>query len=258
VEILKAYLDESADDHSYTVAGITGTAEQLCHLEREWKEIKRDIKTIHMNPLMRRKGEFEGWSDKRASTLLDRSVGAICRRASTRQGFTVLKRDFEAIYAEQPEFKDMYPNLYVMTAIKAISACGIWAKKHKGRLSICFDRGNPNQDSLQAAIDLAREMGILRNYGIVDPIEFADDEDVLSLQAADVVAWECRREATCETIGDHRWRRSMERLCSMPGSFKLIGGSDMRREGDAWVAKRTNCEVINGHSGPGNNEWDSI
>jgi hypothetical protein len=228
--VIYAYFDDSGKEadpsnRHICMAGYMGSGEDWDDFEQDWRSLllKHGIGWIHMKELIHFKGEYKelGWDAAKRDAVLFDFIEVI--KDSPFVGFGV-GVDIEA-WALVPEEEK---------------------KKSGNAHDFCFQRimrgvidrlevAAPN-DLLQVVFDRDQSVANRRFYMFSrihqsDPratvylqaITFANPKLMLGLQAADLLAWETRKEVSQKSGGFSSTERFKELCTPLPGHLEYIG-----------------------------------
>lgn len=238
---LKAYFDDSGThDHSPVVvmAGLVAGEAEWAALETEWEDLKAEfgISKFHMNKLINRpwKSEYRGWSDCKAGRALTKFRRAILKTRSLMVGEAVSRDAWNSVCAQTrlgEWFDDPIDFLQTMALRKALEAQRARVFGYE-TVSVTFDLRLQNLVSWNFFAQ-----GFQKKFpGRFAGYSFGLTEQVLPLQAADMVAYEAFRfqidylRGQSEPKARPNFRRMMD---SMENRLSFITEPDLLE----WVKK---------------------
>jgi hypothetical protein len=206
VGVLKAYLDESADgtsEHVFVVAGWLGHSGVWEKFIPRWckRVLSEGVERFHMTRCNSGHEEFHGWPDGRRNALIADLIALICEFELTGFGAGILLEDYRGVKQANPAAKAniWLNNPYFITFNWCIQEMCL---AHRGeQIAILNDRHEGvefrlgeyfNQISDEPAVVYSKQLSSLT---------FGNSKDQIPLQAADLVAWEVRRELLRRKIG---------------------------------------------------------
>jgi hypothetical protein len=213
-----AYFDDSGhpdDQDAVIVAGWVSTLEQWRVFEVEWKDklAKEGITSglMHMtefeaDPIGR---DYAHLSETQRNSL--RNWIVCCLKTRIRHGFFSIVpiadyRDANDIYA----LEECFGKPYAMAGRHVARQVKEWSQKFnkdKNPIVLIFEDGTKHKGDL---------MDIFKKDGFDDPI-FRKKKDVISLQAADIFAWECFNAFKTGSI-----RTSLSELLKVPYTSGML------------------------------------
>ena len=193
------YLDESATDGSTPTAVVGGVLlDELSYitLAEEWQKL---IENLNLSPGLHMKdfgqhGRFAYMESDRLAEIFSRATGIIKELAIYTVECTVEHQDHREFFSRDAK-KELtaYELCFVAAAIGSKDMTH--ADQINSDIAFVMDNGNPYRDYVtKTYADLIKiqKSGYPLNLG---SLTFADDEDVLPLQCADIICWGARRRA---------------------------------------------------------------
>lgn len=221
VAALAAYFDESGNDKSgvYSIAGYIGdvamfdtwhaTAWQYGVIEKA----PHPISEFKASDCFGRREEFKGWTREEVDACFDAAVG-ITTQSCEREHIVGIGAAVHFNKEHMAEFEKLGFALCMFHALThAIELAGT-ALHYEGELQLVFDRKPKFKKLTLEYFDLALENFAPKELlsRVSDPV-FADSKKISVLQAADLLAFEVRKEAESRIDGIGRApRRSLQRL----------------------------------------------
>jgi len=205
-----AYFDDSGhpdDQDAVIVAGWVATVDQWLLFEKSWQQVLEDfgIKSgvFHMTDFEASANEYSDLSPQRKCSLLNRLIAHI--RVRTRYSFVsiVPMADYKEIN-DAYCFEEVLGKPYAFAAVYAIQRLKQWKNTFAADspLVTVFEDGTKHKGDL---------MAVFKQFEFDDPI-FRKKKDVVALQAADMLGWECLRAFKTGDL-----RRSFDLLLEVPG-----------------------------------------
>jgi fluoride ion exporter CrcB/FEX len=211
--MLQAFFDDSgrgkeSDSPVFVLAGYAGSIATFCSFADDWQAVLREEPTLgyvkgkEANLLS---GQFAGWTKEQRDERLARFVGLIRKHDLIALSFGVGYRDFNRILRE-PKGIMKYP--YAVAFVNVVAWLMISASKKPEReeIELIFDQGVIGRErAIQAAYEGMK--GSIPKHTmdlLVGRPRFEDDKRYLPLQAADLLAWNVRRDYV-EQLTKGRW-----------------------------------------------------
>jgi hypothetical protein len=207
-----AYFDDSGhpDDRDLVVvAGFIAKEEQWLILEREWKAIigPLGIRVFHMV-------DFESsakWSRPAKDAILDKLISLIRTRTGFHISNGVVMNDYREIN-EKYLLEEAIGTPYALTGRTVAKDINSWKrhylKKHD-RLLVFFEDGTKHKGDFMEA---------MKRDNLPCPA-FVDKREAVSVQAADLFAWE-----VCNGLTKNHERATLKTLLAHPGKDGLYDG----------------------------------
>ena len=194
--MLRAYFDESGKLHdpNETVSAIGACIAPLAkwaQLEKEWKLVLADFKVteLHMKHLSHFRGEYQGWTVQDRENFLGRIIEIMNHYIDKYFGAMVPLEQFTQLPPEkQAELKDPY-YMCLFDAIRtAWDIAWTLHEPHEFVEIICDE----NREVEKRASHVYSAMKENLDYGyLLTSFSFGNSKDIIPLQAADLVAYEC-------------------------------------------------------------------
>jgi Protein of unknown function (DUF3800) len=207
-----AYFDDSGhpdDRELVVVAGFIAKEEQWLIFEREWKAIIKPlgIRVFHMV-------DFESsakWSRSEKDVILNKLISLIRTRTGFHISNAVLMNDYRKINGEYV-LEEAIGTPYALTGRTVAKDINSWKrhylKKHD-HLLVFFEDGTKHKGDFMEA---------MKRDKLPCPA-FVDKKEAVSVQAADLFAWE-----VCYGLTTNHERATLKRLLSHPGKDGLYDG----------------------------------
>ena len=204
---LVCYLDDSGNkgDGIVTLAGYIAPAHYWLAFEIHARELfdKFELPYLHTVDLHMRRGEFKGWTRKRTVEFTNDFYRILGKYAHSGLAFSVLKSSFEAkksVYNVEHQSSPLGFCLHglVSRLVKDEDIKDALALPDV-RLSFVVEKGNKNDN------DILRRFNNIKKQ---DPerfasINFEPKKEKIALQAADFLAYFCRRRETKDQADKH-------------------------------------------------------
>ena len=211
--VLVCYLDDSGnkDDPVSTLAGYIAPAHNWRDFEVHARELFASIELpyLHTVDLHHRRGEFKGWTREQTAEFVEVFYGILAHHAYAGFEFSVLKSTFEinkSVYNVEHQSSPFSFCLHgiVHRLVKDEGVKDVLALPNVN-LSFVVESGSRNEG------DLLRRFNNIQKQ---DPerfasIRFEPKKEKIALQAADFLAYFCRRLRTKEPT-DKNYRHELE------------------------------------------------
>jgi hypothetical protein len=247
---LTGYIDESInkDKRLFTVSAIVAEQMDWMWFEVDWEtcfeRVNRQLKKVgrtlisryHASDFSNRKGEFTGWAKEELNDLAERLLNVLKMHSTKTISYTI---DLFALAEAFPQWKnDPLRGGYDFLTAFLVREIGEWLGKcnnPEARVKLIHDRCQYNQtiqDSFQGLICNPSFRG--RFY--LETIEPSSWQECKLLQAADLVAYECMKDAETKMTPRNR-RISLKLLLDMDSfgmTAKYIGSDEVYGIAKAW------------------------
>jgi len=212
--VLQAFLDDSGrgketDSKVFVIAGYAGPMESFSSFADEWQALLREnpaleyLKGKEANSLT---GQFSGWTETERTARVLRFIDLIRKFGLIALSFAVPYREFNEILRE-PKGIMRYPYPVAFATMVAWLMTSAVQKSELEQIELIFDQGMIGRErAIQAAYEgikgsLSKEMlGLLAGRP-----RFEDDKRYLPLQAADLLAWNVRRDCAEQLTTLKQW-----------------------------------------------------
>jgi hypothetical protein len=199
--MLTSYFDESGTHggaRNTIVAEYVSTVERWAAFEGEWREFLQDcdLEYFHMVDFAARREQYRNWKEPKRTERLARAIDIINRHVM----FSVLVNTdpeaFERLMS--PAAKAAVGGPYGLCAIAAMRTVGFWTDDQKIDEPIphVFEVGAEGASEVVKAFQMAYADARLRKENRMIGLVFRGKREVVQLQAADILAWECHRYLT--------------------------------------------------------------
>jgi Protein of unknown function (DUF3800) len=241
---LQAFIDESgAPNHAgvLVLSGFVARAKQWENFSDDWQRIldmQTRLRYFKMNEAVRLKGQFRGWSDDRRDERLKLFYGAIEKHVSFFLSCSVPFKEFDAAIAAMPVKPPLHPYHLAFLAIMGQLRIRQNELGIEDKVDFIFDEQVMERTLLLENWDSvvsATPEGELAFVGRT-PI-FRDDEDVLPLQAADLLAWLQRARWEEENQGGAPFEPPWQKTKEIPGLIINYDEASIRRILDPALAR---------------------
>jgi len=212
IAMFTGYFDESYQEGGFVVAGVVCHSKQFVKLDRKWRSMLKEFEIeggFHMKEFVarhhkERSNQYTDWPIEKEIRFFNRMAGIISKHTVVSIGVVLDKKIYED-FRKGPGIQAVFENPYETTSWICLNVADDWAKKRRRmeRLNFVFDRGNEHGGAFKAAYD-----GAYAGRDYFGDFTFADDLEVLPLQAADFLAWELGKAWTSHTIDGRKMRKS--------------------------------------------------
>jgi hypothetical protein len=208
--MLQAYVDESVstDPAIYVMAGLIAPAENWARFSDDWAEIlsmKPRVNRFKMSEAMNCGGEFGSWSEDRRDERVLLLQNVISNHATAGVCAALMVDDFNQII-KGSQLPKQFQSPYYFLLYQMISALS----DAQGQLGLdsavdfIFDDQITEKGRILKDWDLFKSTMQRDNKLIGDAPAFKNEEHVLPLQAADLIAWIIRAHAEDQSLGKER------------------------------------------------------
>jgi hypothetical protein len=202
VVMLKSYFDASSrsDTGVFCVAGVAFGIDRAKKFEREMRSLFGQ-RRCHMTDMSARKGEFEGVPPEQTDRLCRAAISAIVGNATA---IAVVSCDVSEVEKYRPRETTHHSEPLADSMRSAYNCCLHWSMTVMGRMlateppqrvQYWFETGDLFQDAARrflATINHPHALPLRQGYAYGSDV-FAAKADVVSFDAADIVAWEWRK-----------------------------------------------------------------
>lgn len=220
---LRAYLDASGtvDDSPFLVmAGYVAPIMQWVKFTKRWAKVLLDegLSHWHMVDFNGRAGEYCGWSDKQCQRVYAKLIRIITKHVSVGVVIAIDVKAYSEIIIGKELSQRFGTNPYQCCVAACIMEINRWATENvmTQRIAYTLERGDKGQKkilkrTLERVFDDKDSCEKLR-LGALTTVGKKDPEGT-PCQAADILAWECRRELVEQRVEYPReLRSSLEQL----------------------------------------------
>jgi hypothetical protein len=233
--MMKAYLDESENAGILTISGYVGHSGQWPRFEREWKNALSEFgfRAFHIVDFAHSKGEFEHLKgrEQERQKVLARFMKIIYREPPRLFAFgcSVDLMAFRTLpdQTRQRVGDDPYWLVFQASVGMAVTWLSAFLQEHSAmldeRIAFIFDRRGSQgltRELYNKLKDVVYPEDVAKLCGM---LAFDDDEVVVPLQAADILAYEMAKYLQDEMKGIEKPRRwPMQQIMSKPGRFNMF------------------------------------
>lgn len=195
--LLTCYCDDSASNNLALVGGLVMDKGQYEKLAQRWAKLLHDYRlpSIHMNEFVRSSGAHIGMHREMKLSLFTDITRTIRNNRLYSISFGISKRDFDVIVPPRAAKELMRPYVMVFYAAIMVNNAISLKKGIHSKIGYMID-GGTFEDQLLAAHGLAlkwERFNSPEKHTRTGAIAFGSDDDVIALQAADVIAWTAQR-----------------------------------------------------------------
>jgi hypothetical protein len=212
--ILKAFFDASARPQSgvFCVAGFAFRKLQLQKFDRDWWRLFGKYGGCHMKELTQLRGRFVGIDRAEADRLTKQAVAIMCQRTLYGVAVSCYLQEMNALL---PKWIRGFEHAYPVCCHQAMVLLAIHMNKFGSddQVAYTFETGDLYAGSAHQFMERASADPSLRKALRHNSHTFANNDDVLALQAADMWAWEFAKYID-ETAGQRKrvMRKSLAAL----------------------------------------------
>lgn len=216
--VLASRCDESWRATSvYVVAGWVGRVGQWKRLEKKWKQAlwKEGLDEFHMADCEGGYGKFAGIDRPERERLQRRFIDIINDHEVYGGMGVIVLADFNALLPRLKKARkhEKYGGSpYLMAFEWCIVEMRQQASTYPAgeQINFVFDRQKEFQGRAKELYDQALQMPELSFHSRLGSLSFASRRDVVSLQAADILAYEAYRHWQIQSVGDQpRWQKQL-------------------------------------------------
>lgn len=218
--VLHAYFDASSrTSGTFVVAGYAFAKPQVKKFDKEWWSLFGKYGGCHMKDLAHRTGRFKelGITDK--DKLLKLAVKIIVKRISF--GVAV-SCDVNELNSLLPTWIRGFDHAYPVCCHLAMLFLGTHVTKlwPGEEIAYFFETGDPHSAAAHKFMQHISQMPVLKKQCLYHSHSFIEKKDALSLQAADILAWEWGKyfDETI-TMRSRNMRMSLAKLISKNNSY---------------------------------------
>jgi hypothetical protein len=220
------YFDESGDDHFMTISGYVSTPLKWSRLNKEWIAVLSEygIPFFHMKEYVGGRGIFQGLSKENRDNMYHRLIDIVNRHTMFGVTGGVILQDFKDVTKDLPDNPHPYmTDPWVLCFFQCLGRTITQMKKKTAsyeQVALIFDR---KLDLEGRALKYFNWYSKERTDGNrLASLAFASAKDTPAIQAADIIAYESRKELRSKKIEPSRpVRISLEKLLS---KNRLDGG----------------------------------
>ncbi len=218
--MLQAYFDESghpADSPVVNVATVVAPLENWCAFEDEWQAVldRYQVRGLHMKHYAQFRGDFQGWTKDRQKEFILELLPILHRHAVFGFGCSLPMDDWKAVIA------DAFPHWNPLAVLFrcCLDALQLNPQLSQGEPIECwFEDNREIRGTISQAFDDWRDEfeqnERFRSFG------FTKKGDIHALEAADLLAYEGRKEV-CEGYVKQTGWRNRKLYQSIDASMKL-------------------------------------
>jgi hypothetical protein len=240
--MLNVYIDDSGkekDSYSQVLAGYLATAEKWAEFSNEWQAILDDvgISDFHMVDAYRLGRDYRHIGVLGRNQLISNLLSCINRHVEMAFVHSIDLRTFRHLFSREkhPEIIEFRPyNIGFHSTLTMISDY-VYRKYNNDDLNIFFDeQGGESASRILGAVEHLRDIAKQSKHPMKIPTpQFISDTGLPPLQAADMLAWLCRREnknyVDLENPKDKAERIWLDQALSMPSEIKLFGIKELSK-----------------------------
>jgi hypothetical protein len=188
--VLHAYFDASSRTNGvFTVAGLAFAKQQVKKFDKEWWELFGKYGGCHMKDLTHGTGGFHGIGTVEAGELLKQAIGIINKRISFGVSVSCDKNELNSLL---PTWIQGFEHAYPVCCHMAMFFLGTHiGNNFRGEeIAYFFETGDEHSASAHRFMQSISRMPELKGKCLYHSHSFIEKKNALSLQAADICAWE--------------------------------------------------------------------
>jgi len=218
--VLHAYFDASSRQTGiFTVAGLAFAKEQVAKFDKEWWALFGKYGGCHMKDLTHGTGGFRGIGTPEAGELLKSAVKIINGRISFGVSVSCNTQELNSLL---PTWIQGFEHAYPVCCHLAMLFLGthIGDNFRGEEIAYFFETGDDYSASAHKFMQRITQMPVLKDKCLYHSHSFIEKKDALSLQAADIWAWEWAKYWD-ETAFTHsrKMRKSLVALIAKNGAL---------------------------------------
>lgn len=224
--MLKAYFDDSGSHDQadfYVVAGYVASVEQWIRFESEWRSVLAASPSLEYFKgweAHRRAKQFDGLTSAESANKVRQLADVIVRNVAYEVSVAVPRPEYErfvsSLITTRQERKYRVPYVFCYEHIVIMLGAVLpllMAVGKDTKLDVVLDQQNGVAGITTDLHGMFRQSSVFRAFGT---LSFADDKDVLPLQASDFIAWGLNRFLTNGEV-----KPGWEKVLAMP-SLRLL------------------------------------
>lgn len=216
--MLTVYCDESgthADSLATVVAGYLGHVRQWKLFGKEWRALldREGVKVLHRTDLENFRREFKEWNEERRVRFLQRAHEIIKVRTIRGFAYAVVNADFKKVM--HPVVEQAIGGIYGWCVQDCMVAIAKWAQREhlSEPIDYILENGAEGIEGVTRMFHFVAKSDDYRRKCFLGSWTFASKQDVIQLQAPDVLAYEAYKIMVNNVAKTGRpWRRSAKDL----------------------------------------------
>jgi hypothetical protein len=200
--MLRVFMDESGTHDTspvITVAAYTGRPSDWRKFTRDWNRMKDPIKVFHSTDCEALRGEFSGWTQESRNELVARLLPVIAKYELRGTAVGINITDFNNAVSNQVTLSHLFGSPYVV-CFQAVVDNIMWQMQQfrmdNVPLAFIHEENDYQQQALEA-FEFVKSMRTRHTAAMT--ITFAAKNEMVPLQAADVLAYETNKRARDQT-----------------------------------------------------------
>lgn len=198
--MLQMFVDDSGINQPpiYCLCGWIATSEQWALFSHDWKvtlEESPSIPYFHAVEWRRLGGAFRGWKRLDADLKLDRLIAVISKHKLVMSCSVMLHDHYIEVFGGESSARRKFPAYQILLNHIVLQTCD-WLKS-KGvnqKIEFIFDEQSGHDKIVLSHWDALRQNTFDDIQAIIAPNpSFRNDQEVVGIQAADLLAWTVRR-----------------------------------------------------------------
>ena len=224
---VRAYFDESGSEELpgyFGVAGFVGSDYQWSVFDRLWEEALEitGAPYLHMREFAHSVDAFTDWKEDktRRKQLMAGVVAAVLQSELTPVGSAIRVSDFDALTEEQ-RIRVQSPYFYCLQEVLWGFALATLDEDSEVEVHVTGDRHRQHEEKARKLHRALRRTGGLC-ANLSEKLNFADMQQTLGLQAADLLAYEMVKELKNQDVRhEDRMRWPLDRILAEPESPRI-------------------------------------
>lgn len=190
------FLDESgthSGSNAAVVAGYISNDTEWGEFIKEWGQILKSegVEYFHMTDFESRYGQFDGWTEERKRTFLNKLLNVINQHAFVGVGTIITKQSFDSL--SEPS-QCLCENMYGLAAMFCWWELGRILVKADAWMNLVMGRGAKGFDAINLIYQEDSRFREWNEGTRIRALSTADMREFLPLQAADMLAYELWKE----------------------------------------------------------------
>jgi hypothetical protein len=238
--VLQAFIDDSgrgkeSDNPVFVLAGYAGPVQSFFGLTDDWQAIMREepalayLKGKEANALDK---NFKGWTEEQRDAKLEKLIASIREHELIALSLVIQYRDFNRILREPSGvFKNPFGITFAQMVAWLMNSAIV--KQEREEIELIFDEGVlARKKTIEDAYKGLKEALLSKEALdlLVGKPRFEDDRHCLPLQAADLLAWNVRRDCVEQLATGKRWESPTWRALQtgIRGKALQMDGNELR------------------------------
>jgi hypothetical protein len=233
MQIVDFYLDESEspDPPIMCVAGYLFKKEASIIFDNELAELlhKNGLPYFRMVDCAHGNGVFDGWDVGERDTVAREVIEMIKRYASQGCAISFNLNDASFLPGAKAIGIDII-SPYSFACFALLSAAKRWAERNSyhGRIAYFFESGHTYHSESNRIMNAIFSDDWSREFFMYSSHSFVDKREVRQVQAADLLAWQWRKNRKDWLEGNKRMRLDLQSLIQVPHNVKHFSEPELR------------------------------